>query len=148
MHEYNHFILGNRLLRRYNTIAMRPWCIHFGRERNTKENENIMVKMQQAAAKDIISSSTCFFFFEEPADKKKQKIGRKNWKNYYRCTRYTYHIQGRFGQPRPNWRRGRLQKAATTRDKCVVHLCASSVLSRRATSTAPAQCKNCRYFST
>ena len=57
--------------------------------------------------------------------------------------------QGRFGQPRTNWRRrGRLQKAATTRDRCVVHMCAFSVLSRRATSPAPAQRKNCRDFST
>ena len=46
MHEYNHFILGNRLLRWYNTITMRPWCIHFGGE------------IQQAAATNIISSST------------------------------------------------------------------------------------------
>ena len=56
--------------------------------------------------------------------------------------------KGRFGQPRTNWRRGRPQKAATTRDRCVVHMCASSVLSRRATSPAPAQRKNCHYFST
>ena len=35
--------------------------------------------------------------------------------------------QGRIGQPRTNWRRGLLQKAATTRDICVVHMCASLV---------------------
>ena len=81
---------------------------------------------------------------------KKTKNRGGNWRSYYDiplCLVYVSH-QGRFGQPRTNWRRGRLQKAATTRDRCVVHMCASSVLSRRATSPAPAQRKNCRYFST
>ena len=106
-----------------------------------------MLKIQQAAAaNNIICSSTWYFFFKEPAGKKKQKIGGKNWRSYYRCTSYTYHIQGRFGQPPTNWRQGRLQKAATTRDRCVVHMCASSVLSRRATSPAPAQRKTAAIF--
>ena len=33
-------------------------------------------------------------------------------------------------------------------DRCVVHMCDSSVLSRRATPPAPAQRKNCRYVLT
>ena len=55
--------------------------------------------------------------------------------------------QGRFGQPRTIWRRGRLQKAATTRDRCIVHMCASSVLTRRATSPTPAQQKLPLFFN-
>ena len=144
MHEYKHFILGNRLLRWYNTITMRPWCKHFGRERNAEKNENLIVKIQQAAANNIIRSSTCFFFKNRP--KKKKKGGKELEKLLPLYLVYVSH-QGRFGQPRTNWRRGRLQNAATTRDRCVVHMCASSVLSR-ATSPAPAQRKNCRYFST
>ena len=57
---------------------------------------------------------------------------------------FSHHIH----KTRTNWRRGRLQKSATTKDRCVVHMCTSSVLSRRAASPAPAQRKNCRYFST
>ena len=34
---------------------MWPWCIHFGRERNAKKNENLLVKIQQAAANSIHS---------------------------------------------------------------------------------------------
>ena len=49
---------------------MRPWCIHFERERNAKENEKLTVKIQQEAANDINSSSTWYFIFGEPADKK------------------------------------------------------------------------------
>ena len=111
-----------------------------------------MVKIQQAAAnKTSISSSTWYFFVKEPADKKKTKKNRGG--KLEKLTTVVpgiriNHIKDAFGQPRTNWRRGRLQKAATTRDRCVVHMCASSVLSRRATSPAPAQRKNCRSFST
>ena len=59
-------------------------------QRNAKKNQHLVVKIQQAAANKIICSSTWFFFFKEPADKKK---GKKNWKSYYRCTWYTYHIK-------------------------------------------------------
>ena len=148
MHEYNHFILGNRLLRWYKAITMRPWCIHFGAERNAKKNENLMVTIQQAAA-NIICSWTWYFFWQNQPTKKDKKIGGKTGET---TTTYLYLVcvshQGPFGQPRTYVRRGRLQKAATTRVRCVVHMCASSVLSRRATSPAPAQRKNCRYFST
>ena len=87
------------------------------------------------------------FFFEEPADKK-HKIGGGNWRSYYhRCTWYTCHSKEALGNHEQTGG-GRLQKAATTRDRCVVHMYASTLLSRRATSPAPAQRKNYRYFST
>ena len=112
-------------------------------QRKKREKERkLTVKIQQAAANNInnICSSTCFFF-KEPADKKKQK-------NYYNVPLHLAYVshQGRFEQPRTNWRRGRLQKATTARDRCVVHMCASSVLSRRATSPAPAQRKKLPLF--
>ena len=52
---------------------------------------------------------------------------------------------GRFEQRQQNWRRGRLQIKGQ-RGKDASFTCA--VLSRRATSPAPAQRKHCRYFST
>ena len=115
----------------------------FGIEGNAKKNE-------KCNSKNTASSSKLFFFFKEPAHqnkKNKKKQGEKLEKLLPLYLVYVSH-QGRFGQPRTNWRRGRLQKAATTRDRCIVHMCASSVLSRRATSPAPAQRQNCRYFST
>ena len=63
MHEYNHSMLSNRLLCWYNTITMRPWCIHFGGERNAKKNENLIVKTQQAAANSSVISPTTWYFF-------------------------------------------------------------------------------------
>ena len=129
-----------------NTTTMRPWCIHFGGERNAKKNERLTVKIQSAAANNIISSST-WYFFKRTSQQKNNNSGNKVEKLLPLYLVYVSH-QGRFGQPRTNWRRGRLQKAATTRDRCVVHLFSSSVLSRRATSPARAQRKNCRYFST
>ena len=126
---------------------MRPWCLRFfGRERNAKKNENLTVKIQQAAANDTIFSSTFYFFLRTIRQKKKNR-GKKLEKLLPLCLVYVWH-QRRFGQPRTIWRRGWLQKAATTRDRCAVHMCASSVFSRRATSPAHAQRKNCRYFST
>ena len=105
-------------------------------------------RTKQFNSKNTASSSKQYdlleyqVFFSKNQPKKKTKIGGGKLEKLgttYRCFWYTYHIQGRFGQPRTNWRRGRLQKAATTRDRCIVHMCASSVLSRRATSPAPAQ---------
>ena len=121
---------------------MRPWCKRFGGERNAKKNEKLtlIVKIQQAAP--MLFPRVPGNFFLRISQQKKQKIGGKNWRNYF-VPLYLVYVshQGRFGQPRTNWRRGRLQKATTTRDRCVVHMCASSVLSRRATSPAPAQRK-------
>ena len=123
---------------------MRPWCIHFGGERNAKKNENLTVKIQQAAANDTIFSSTLYFFLRTIRQKKKNR-GKKLEKLLPLYLVYVSH-QGRIGQPRTSWRRGLLQKAATTRDRCVLHTCASSVLSRRATSPAPAQRKKLPLF--
>ena len=75
---------------------MRLWCIHFGRERNAKKNENLIVKIQQAAATNFICSST-WYFLSEPADKKNKKKRRKNWRSCYRSTWYTYHIKDALG---------------------------------------------------
>ena len=56
---------------------MRPWCIHFGREENAKENENLAVKIQRAAANTNISSSTWYF-------QKKKNIQQKKSIQVYR----------------------------------------------------------------
>ena len=148
-------ILGNRLLCSYNTIAMWPWCIHFGkRQKREKKNENLMSRNTSSSSKQYYLLEYLvlglFCFIEQAEKKNKKKTGGKNWRSYYDVPWYLVYVshQGRFGQPRTNWRRGRLQKPATTRDRCVVHMCASSVLSPRVTSPAPAQRKNCRYFST
>ena len=117
-------------------------------EKETRRiTKNVIVKIPQAAPNNIICSSTCFFFMNQPTKKTKNEGEKLEKKLLPLYLVYVSH-QGRFGQPRTNWRRGRVQKAATTRDRCVVHMCASSVLSRRATSPAPAQRQNCRYFST
>ena len=156
---------------------MRPWCMHFGREKREK-GRKFSSKMQQAAANNIICSSTWPFFLKNQPTKEQKIGGKKLEKLVPSCLVYVSHTylvyvshtylvyvshayllhvshtflvhvshRGRFGQPRTIWRRGRLQKAARTRDRCVVHMCAF-VLSRRATSPAPAQRKNCRYFPT
>ena len=103
---------------------MRPWCIHFGRERNAQKNENLMIKRQQAAANNIICSSTFFFFFPKNQPTKKKEKGKKLEKllPLYPVYVLVSH-QGRFGQPRTNWRRGRLHKAGTTRDRYASFTC-------------------------
>ena len=79
MHEYNHFISGNRLLRwyfvQYNHHAA---LVHTLRQRKKRE------KQRQFNGKNTASSSQQYyflgylwFFFKEPADKKKTKIGEK-----------------------------------------------------------------------
>ena len=117
--------------------------VHTLWRRNAKKNENLIVKIQQAAANNIFSLSTSFFL--RTSRQKKKNRGKKLEKLLPLYLVYVSH-QGRFGQPRTNWRRGRLQNAATTRDRCVVHMCASSVLSRRPTSPAPAQRKKLPLF--
>ena len=148
MHDYNHFILGNRLLRWYNTITMPPWCIHFQIwQRKKREKEREFNSKNTASSRKHYYLLAYLLFFLRTSRQKQKNRGKELEKLLPLYLVYVSH-QGRFGQPRTNWRRGRLQKAATTRDRCVVHMCASSVLSRRATSPAPAQRKNCRYFST
>ena len=70
---------------------MQPWCIRFGRERNAKKNETLIVKIQQAANNTISSSTWHFFFKNQPT--KKTKTRGENWRSYYRCTWYTYHVK-------------------------------------------------------
>ena len=45
-----------------------------------------------AKGRDIISSSTWYFFLKNQPTKKNKNRG-KNWRSYYRCTWYTYHIK-------------------------------------------------------
>ena len=143
MHEYNHFILGNRLLRwhQLHTITMQPLA-HTLWQRKKREKErkfNINSKNTASSCKQYYYIlEYLVFFLEEPSDHKKQKIGGGKLEKLLPLYLVYVSHQGRFGQPRTIWRRGRLQKAATTRDRGVVHMCASSVMSRRATSPAPA----------
>ena len=140
MHEYNHFILGNRLFRWCNTITMRPWCILFGRERNAKKNEKSTLKNAASSSKQYYLLEHLLFFSRTSRQKKTKNKGEKLEKLLPLYLVYVSH-QGRFGKPRTNWRRGWLQRAATTRDRRVVHTCASSVLSQRATSPPPDNAK-------
>ena len=75
MHEYNHFILGNKTasLIQYNHHAALVHTLLFGKGRNAKNNENLIEKIQQAAANNIICSSTWYFLFKNQPTKKKQK---------------------------------------------------------------------------
>ena len=125
MHEYNHFILGkNRVLRWHDAITMRPWCIHFRRERNAKNNEKLIPSKYSKQQQTALFARVPGIFFKWTSRHKKQKIGGGNWRSYYDVPLYLVHVShhGRFGQPRTNWRRGRLQKAATTTDRYVVHM--------------------------
>ena len=99
MHEYNRIFLCNRLFRWYNTISMRPWCIHFGRKRNAKNKEKLMAKIQQKVANNFICSSTCFFLNKQRKKKAKKK-GKKLEKKLLPLYLIYVSHQGRFGQPR------------------------------------------------
>ena len=84
-----------------HTTTMRPWRIHFGGEINVKNNE-------------IPETST-------------EKGGKNVQRGPGACTSIqgpgTYHMKDTFdNQPRTNLRRGLLQKAVTTRDRCVAHM--------------------------
>ena len=143
MHEYN--IIGWFV----DTIQL-PCCpgayTLFGREGNAKENEKLNTA---SSSEQNYFLEYLGFFFKEPVDKKKQKIGGKIGEatTTYRCTWYTYHIKDALDNHEQTGGGAGCKKPRTTRDRCVVHICASSVLSQRATSPAPAQRKNCRYFS-
>ena len=50
---------------------MRPCCIHFGGERNSKINENLPVRIQQAATNNIITSSNWSFVLKNQPTKKR-----------------------------------------------------------------------------
>ena len=70
---------------------MRPCCIHFGGERNSKINENLPVRIQQAATNNIITSSNWSFVLKNQPTKKRG--GGGDWRSYNSCTLYTHHIK-------------------------------------------------------
>ena len=59
---------------------MRPWCIHWQRKKREQERK---LNSKNTASSSNYLLEYLFFFFEEPADKKKTKIGGKNWRSYY-----------------------------------------------------------------
>ena len=94
---------------------MRPWRIHFGGERSVKKNEIVKIQQQQAAA----NNPRVFVWNNQP------KRGEKTYGVVQEQVRVpgTYHMKDTFNnQPRTNLRRGLLQKAVTTRDRCVAHM--------------------------
>ena len=126
-----------------NTTTMRPLRIHFGGERNVKSNEIVEIQQQHAAASSSKQSST--ICLEEPAEKREKtysvvqeqvRVSRHLVRITWRVPSTTNHEQTWGGAccKRP-WQRG--TDASLT----------SSVLSRRATSVAPAQRKKYRYSS-
>ena len=57
---------------------MRPWRIHFGGEKSAKNNENLIVKVQQAAAKQYYFLQYLVFLFWRTSRQKEHKIGGEN----------------------------------------------------------------------
>ena len=103
---------------------MRPWRIHFGGARNAKNNEIVKIQQQQAAANKLLIISSSMFF--RTTGKKEQANREELCSVVQEQVRVsgTWHVshQGHLRQPRTNWRRGLLQKAAATRDRCVAHM--------------------------
>ena len=100
---------------------MRPWRIHFGRETNVKNNKIPGSKNTAAASSSKHASGICL---EEPAEEKGEKnIQRGPGAGTSIQVPGTYHMKDTFdNQPRTNLRRSLLQKAMTTRDRCVAHM--------------------------
>ena len=100
---------------------MRPWRIHFGRETNVKNNKIPGSKNTAAASSSKHASGICL---EEPAEEKGEKnIQRGPGAGTSIQVPGTYHMKDTFdNQPRTNLRRGLLQTAVTTRDRCVAHM--------------------------
>ena len=79
MHECNHFILGNRRLRWYNTITMHhaalvhTLCLA---EKETRKRTKIN-SQNTASSSKLYYLLEYMFFFYEPADKKNKKWGGK-----------------------------------------------------------------------
>ena len=117
----------------------------FGRKKREKDRK---IKSKNTASSSKQYYLLVYLFFLRTSRQKKAKIGGGTGEGtIYRSLYLVYVLhQGCFGQPRTIWRRCRLQKAATTRDRCVVRMCTSSILSRRATSPAPAQRKKLPLF--
>ena len=138
MHEYSHFILVGCFV-----DAMQLPCgpgAYTLAEKETRKRTIFFYIKNTASSSNIICSSTWHFFLRTSRQKKTQHRGKKLEKLLPLYLVYVSQ-QGRFGKPRTNWRRGWLQRAATTRDRRVVHTCASSVLSQRATSPPPDNAK-------
>ena len=57
------------------------------------KSENLIVKIQQAANYFGVCCFLEYLFFFLTRRQIKQKVGGKNWRSYYRCTWYTYHIK-------------------------------------------------------
>ena len=156
MHEHNYFVLGIRLLRWYDAITVHHAALVLTlswQRKKREKNEKLVVKIQQAAANNIIWSSTCFFFFFKVSSRlKKRKQGKKTGEATinvtYRCTWYTYHSIKDALDNHEQTGGGAGCKRPQQRGTDASFTCASLVLSRRATSPAPAQRTNCRYFLT
>ena len=98
MHEYNHFILANIGCFvdtvQYNHLAALVPTLW---QRKKREKEQKINSKNTASSSKHYLLQYLVFFLEEPADKKRKKIGGKNWRSYYRCTWYTYHIRDALG---------------------------------------------------
>ena len=96
---------------------MRPWRIHFGGERNVKYNEIVTVRQQHAAA-----NNPRVFVSKNQPKKKGKKTYSVVQEEQVRVPG-TYHVKDTFdNKTRTNLRRGLLQKAVITRDRCVAHM--------------------------
>ena len=162
----------NRLLRWYNTLAnlsfnhpsveltadvfqyfnkiqwpYDPGAYTMAKKR--EKNERTIVKMQQAAAIILFARVPGLFFLKNQPTKKTKNRGKKT------VVEATTVVPGIRITTRTLWTttnkleagpaaRGRDNEGQMRRS----HVYFYSVLSRRATSPAPAQRKNCRYFST
>ena len=108
---------------------MRPWRIHLGGERNVKNNETVKIQQQQAAANNLLIISSSIFSINRRTSRKKEQKNRKQNCPWYSVVQEQVRVSGTWyashqahlRQPRTNWRRGLLRKAATTRDSCVAH---------------------------
>ena len=122
---------------------MRPWRIHFGGERNVKNNEMVKKQQRQAAA-----NNPRVFCLEEPAEKKGERtLQRGAGAGASIEVHGTYYMKATLDiQPRTNLRRGLLQKAVTTRARCVAHMLLRSCRDVRRPRHLPnAIIKNYRY---
>ena len=126
---------------------MRPWCIHFGGERNAKKNEKLTDKTVSSSKQQCYFPDYLVFFFKElapQAHKKNKKWGKQTGEATtvvpgIRMTSRAFWITTNKLEARPA-AKGRDSEGQTRR--------ASPVLSRRATSPAPVKRKKCHYFST
>ena len=97
---------------------MWPLRIHFGEERNVKNNEIAKIQQQQAAA----NNPRVFVWKNQPKKKGKTYSVVQLGAGTSVQVPGTFHMKDTFdNQPRTNLRRGLLQKAVTTTDRCVAH---------------------------